>query len=166
MPKPQFDWEVIRQYYVGSGDDVSLGDVATKFGCAYSTVRNRAGKEGWLSDRRQFRAQVRIKTQNRAVTHQAKRRADMLTVADSMKRVAVLSIQRLLAEMTRDPTMRLSVNELRQMFRDAVEIEKTALGIKEGEAMTDDEIDATIADLVAEIDEGAASGSARGSDQD
>jgi hypothetical protein len=166
MPRAKYDWPTIRQEFVAGGDEVTLGDLAEKYGCHYQTIRNRSYKEKWLEQKRRFQSKVRTQTENLAATHQAKRRASMLTVADSMKRVAGISIKRLLKELENDTGKRLSVNELRQMFKDATDIERVALGIPDGQAMTDEELDATIVDLIAELDSGGEASGSEGPDQD
>jgi hypothetical protein len=87
-----------------------------------------------------------------AGAHQAKRRANMLKVADAMKRVAATSLGRLARAMEQDPGLRLTTNETRQMFKDATEIERSALGIPESEAMSNGELDTKIGALIAELD--------------
>ena len=54
--------------------------------------------------------------------------------------------------MESDPKLRLTTNETRQMFKDATEIERNALGIPDAEAMSDGELDAKIGSLIAELD--------------
>jgi hypothetical protein len=162
--RPKYNWSEIRQRFVSGGDATTLDDLAKEYGCHYQTIRNRSYKEEWSEQKRQFQAKVRTQAENLAVTHQAKRRANMLTVADSMKAVAGLSIQRLHDELKGDNKRRLTVNEIRQMFKDATDIERVALGIPDGQAMTDDELDSTIADLVAELDGARTPNGSPGSD--
>lgn len=152
MARAKYNWTEIEQRFVTSREGTTLEDVAKEYGCSYRTIRDRASKGDWYQRRRQFADKVRNEAEDRAVSHQAKRRANMLKVADGMKSAAAMSLKRLLEEMENDPTKRLSVNELRQMFKDATDIERAALGMPDREAMNDGEIDAKIADLVARFD--------------
>jgi hypothetical protein len=166
MSRPKYNWDEIRQRFINGGDAMTLEDLSKEYGCHYQTIRNRSYKGNWSEQKRQFQSKVRTKAENLAASHQAKRRANMLTVADSMKQVAGISVQRLLAELQASATSRLTVNEIRQMFKDATDIERIALGIPDGQAMTDGELDAAISDLVAELDTGGAGDGSPGFDKD
>jgi hypothetical protein len=130
----------------------TLEDVGKEAGCAYRTIRNRAAAGDWVEKRRQFQSKVRTEVESRVLVHHARRRVNMLKIADAMKGVATMSLTRLAYEMTQKLDMRLTTNETRQMFKDATDIERAALGIPDGEAFDDGELDAKIADLIAEFD--------------
>lgn len=117
-----YDWGLIRDEYAAGGDDVTLELLTEKYGCYPTTMRNRAGREGWGDMRRQFRDKVAAKTAEKASSKEAEIRARHIGMAKLLMEKAIRGLKAL------DPDD-LSPSEFRLYIKDAAEIERKAAGI-------------------------------------
>lgn len=78
------DWEKIKTEYVTG--DISVRDIAQKYGVSYTTAKNRATREKWTALRKKHRDSVVRKATQKAATKQANVLAKELTLLDKIER--------------------------------------------------------------------------------
>jgi predicted transcriptional regulator len=145
-------WSAIREKYITS-ETVTLDDLAKEFGVDRSGVAARSSKEKWTDKRRSYFDRVSTAAENLAANAEAKRRARMLTIADSMKALASEGLKRTIEDVRKDPKLRLDLSEIRLMLKDGTEIERRALGMADVLVMTDDELNSEILSIAARLAE-------------
>jgi hypothetical protein len=154
MPKnKRVPWTAIREKYVTS-ETISLEDLAKEFDVNPTGVKTRAAKEKWVDQRRRYFDRVSTAATDLAARTEVKRRARMLTIADSMKALGSEALARTIADLQKNKKMRLDLSEIRLMIKDGTEIERRALGMADVLVMTDEELNSQILALAARLDEG------------
>lgn len=77
------DWNAIRQDYI-TDESSSYRKLAQKYGIAYTSIGERARKEGWAEQREQYLSKTLSKTIDAIGKEQAKRASRVVTVADKL----------------------------------------------------------------------------------
>ncbi|MGM9642344.1 MAG: hypothetical protein ACI3XI_03945 [Eubacteriales bacterium] len=77
------DWNAIRQDYI-TDESSSYRKLAQKYGVSYTSIGDKARKEGWAEQREQYLTKTLSKTINAIGNEQAKRAARVVTVADKL----------------------------------------------------------------------------------
>lgn len=67
------DWKSIKTEYISS--EISIREIAEKYGVSVSTVKTRSSKEGWVEARKRFRTNVDTKVTQKVEDASARRRA-------------------------------------------------------------------------------------------
>jgi hypothetical protein len=155
--RKKIPWNEVKEKYITS-ETITFEEVAKEFGIAPSTIMNRAAKEKWTTSRERYHEIVSRKAQDLAGSSEARRRAKMLTIADSMKGLAAEGLSRAIQDFSKNKDSRMDLAEIRLMIKDGTEIERRALGMADVLVMTDDELDAKILSLAARLAEGEEEG--------
>lgn len=121
----RYDWTEIEDAYVQGRDDVTLETLRKKYGCSWSAIKDHSRKDDWKDKRRQFRARVQEKSQDRASTTIAEMRVRHLNASKLMMGKALTRIIAI------EPD-ELTPAAARMLLRDGADIERKALGIEEG----------------------------------
>ena len=77
------DWNSIRKEYI-TDESSSYRKLAKKYGVSYTSIGDKARKEGWAQEREQFLNKTLSKTLNAISQGQAKRASRLQTVADKL----------------------------------------------------------------------------------
>lgn len=154
MPKRKIDWKALEDEYVTGPVSLSLDGLAEKHGLAAGNLRSKAAALKWTEKRERFRDEVQAEAAKLSKKTEVKRRARMLTIADSMKALGSSALARLIKDFEADGKKRLSIEDLRLLIKDATEIERKALGMADAVIMTDREIEDRILKLMEDGDEG------------
>ena len=62
-------WQVIKNEYVST--DISIRGIQKKYGIPFNRIRDRADKEGWNTEREEFRGRINQKSIDLLVEHKA-----------------------------------------------------------------------------------------------
>ena len=76
------DWQKIKTEYITT--DTSYRKLAGKYGISYTTVGERARKEGWAKEREQYQTKTLSKTLNKLSAERANRAARLFAVTDKL----------------------------------------------------------------------------------
>lgn len=76
-------WDKIKTEYI-TDESASYRKLAKKYGISYTSIGDRARKEGWAEEREQFRNKTLSKTLSAISAGQAKRATRLQTVADKL----------------------------------------------------------------------------------
>ena len=76
-------WDKIKTEYI-TDESASYRKLAKKYGISYTSIGDRARKEGWAEEREQFRNKTLSKTLSAISAGQANRAARLQTVADKL----------------------------------------------------------------------------------
>lgn len=76
-------WNAIKTEYV-TDESTSYRKLAKKYGVSYTSIGDKARKEGWAKEREQFQTKTLSKTLNAISQGQAKRASRLQTVADKL----------------------------------------------------------------------------------
>ena len=77
------DWKAIKTEYI-TDESSSYRKLAKKYGVSYTSIGDKARKEGWAQEREQFLSKTLSKTLNAISQGQAKRASRLQTVADKL----------------------------------------------------------------------------------
>lgn len=77
------DWNAIKTEYI-TDESASYRKLAKKYGVSYTSIGDKARKEGWAKEREQYLAKTLSKTLNAISQGQAKRASRLQTVADKL----------------------------------------------------------------------------------
>lgn len=77
------DWNTIKTEYI-TDESASYRKLAKKYGVSYTSIGDKARKEGWAKEREQYLAKTLSKTLNAISQGQAKRASRLQTVADKL----------------------------------------------------------------------------------
>jgi hypothetical protein len=77
------DWNAIRQEYI-TDESSSYRKLAQKYGLSYTSIGDKARKEGWAEQRSQYLNKTLSKTINAIGKSQAKRAERVVSVADKL----------------------------------------------------------------------------------
>ena len=85
MTRPTYDWDKIRTEYITS--DLSLKDIAEKYGVQQRLVNTKSAEQGWVDQRKKYNAKVVEKAVNKVATKRANQLAKELAIADNISNV-------------------------------------------------------------------------------
>ncbi len=153
MVARKHDWKALEDEYVRGHVSLSLDKLAEKHGINQGYFRKKAAELKWTEKRERYRSQIQAEAGEISVKTEAKRRARMLTIADSMKALGASALGRLIRDFESDTKKRLTIEDLRLLIKDATEIERRALGMADHVIMTDGELENRILEIVSELDE-------------
>ena len=85
MTRPTYDWDKIRTEYITT--DLSLKDIAEKYGVQQRLVNTKSAEQGWVDQRKKYNAKVVEKAVNKVATKRANQLAKELTIADNISNV-------------------------------------------------------------------------------
>lgn len=77
------DWNAIKTEYI-TDESSSYRKLAKKYGVSYTSIGEKARKEGWAEERKQFLDKTLSKTLNAISKGQASRASRLQTVADKL----------------------------------------------------------------------------------
>lgn len=86
------DWKKIKAEYLTT--EISIRDLAQKYGVHYTTIGRRAAKEEWQTQRQQQMDRTLTKTLNAASTAEANRAIRLKTVADKLLNKVEVLVER------------------------------------------------------------------------
>lgn len=119
-PAPSFNWFYVRNLYVIEG--MTLADIAQLPDMpAYNTLTARSSRESWAQQRADYRDKVQQETIKSYSQREASLKAVHLDIAMEMRRKALEGLRLI------DPA-KMTANDVRQMLRDAAEMERKATG--------------------------------------
>lgn len=122
MATKRYDWPKIRDEYVTGDDTVTLEILAARHGPVYETVARRSSKEGWVAQRQMYRDESSRKTRERLLAREVNTRVRHQQTAQQMQKAALRRMATMIPE-------ELSPSEVRMYLRDAIDIERKALGL-------------------------------------
>jgi len=122
MTQHNYDWPKIRDEYVTGDDTVTLETLAASHGPVFETVARRSSKEGWVEQRRLFRDESSRKTRERLLAREVNIRVRHQQTAQQMQKAALRRMATMHPE-------ELTPSEVRMFLRDAIDIERKALGL-------------------------------------
>lgn len=123
MPK-QYDWDYYRTKYVTGGKQVTLEFLSEMPNApSLDRIKYYSSTEDWPGQRKAYQHQVNTKALKAASTTEAEISARHMKMAKMLQGKAIQALQQI------DPMM-LKPNELLNFLREAVKIERDALGIE------------------------------------
>ena len=152
MVARKYDWKKIESEYITGGPEVTFDSLIQKHGCAKSNLSRVATRDKWTKKRESYQESIRVEAEKISRKTEAKRRAKMLTIADSMKALGAEGLRRAIQDFTNDKDKRLDMDDLRLLIKDATEIERRALGMPDIALMTGKELDDRLLSLLQELD--------------
>lgn len=135
MPR-KIDWNYYREKYI-YGDDHTTLESLTRYpnAPALSTILNRAAKEKWTEQKEAYKYKTAIKTQERVTTTEAEVTARHVQISKQLQGIA---LQRL--KQAQENKEKISLSDARVWLKDALEIEREALGLNQPTAQIQREV--------------------------
>ena len=124
MPR-KIDWNYYREKYIYGADNISFNYLASLPNApASATIGRRAAKEKWTEQREAYRHKTVIKTQERVSSTEAEATARHVRISQQLQGVA---LQRL--KQAQEGNEKIPLSDVRHWLKDALEIEREALGL-------------------------------------
>ena len=152
MAAKKHDWKALEDEYVRGHVSLSLDSLADKHGIGPAYLRTKAAELKWTDKRERYRCEIQAEAEKITKKTEAKRRARMLTIADSMKALGAEALRRAIMDFDGDTKKRLGLDDLRLLIKDATEIERRALGMPDAVMMTGKELEDRLLGLFSELD--------------
>ena len=152
MAAKKHDWKALEDEYVRGGVSLSLDGLADKHGINQGYFRRKAAELKWTKKKEQYRDEISAEAEKITKKTEAKRRARMLTIADSMKALGAEALRRTIQDFDSDTKKRLDLDDLRLLIKTATDIEGKVLGMPDAVLMTGEELANRILGLLSELD--------------
>ena len=152
MAAKKHDWRALEDEYVRGGVSLSLDGLADKHGINQGYFRRKAAELKWTKKKERYRDEISAEAEKITKKTEAKRRARMLMIADSMKALGAEALRRAIKDFDNDTGQRLGLDDLRLLIKDATEIERKALGMPDALLMTGKELNDRLLGLLSELD--------------
>ena len=124
-----FDWTKIKTEYI-TDESTSYRKLAKKYGINYTTIGEKARREGWATEREQFRTKTLSKTLTKIAERQSDRAARFFSLTDTLydKLVEALTLV--------DPNDTQGIRQITASLKDLKEMQslKSDADIREQEA--------------------------------
>lgn len=124
MPR-KIDWNYYKEKYIFGGDEVTYEALSTLPNApALDTIKRNASKQKWTEERQLYRHKIATKTQERVSSTEAEATARHVRISQQLQGIA---LQRL--KQAQDGNEKIALSDVRHWLKDALEIEREALGL-------------------------------------
>ena len=124
MPR-KIDWNYYREKYIYGADNITFQYLSVLPNApAISSIAARAAKEKWSEQREAYRYKTAIKTQERVTSTEAEATARHVRISQQLQGIA---LQRL--KQAQEGKEKIALSDVRHWLKDALEIEREALGL-------------------------------------
>jgi hypothetical protein len=124
MPR-KIDWNYYREKYIFGGDSVTYESLSTLPNApAIDTIKRNASKYNWTQQRLAYRHKTATKTQERVSSTEAEATARHVRISQQLQGVALERLKQ-----AQQGNEKIPLSDVRQWLKDALEIEREALGL-------------------------------------
>lgn len=126
MPR-KIDWNYYREKYIYGSDELTLERLSGLVNApSLSAIKRRASSEKWASQREAYRHKVATKTQDRVSSTEAEATARHVQISKQLQGIALSRIKD-----AQESKEKIPLSEVRLWLKDALEIEREALGLNQ-----------------------------------